>query len=197
VDVNRSSKLNVASQGRATRGAVWFATLGVLGAALLLVPAATARPATKFVSRHYGYSILLPGSSNNWTSSFAFVTWSAGSVEPGSPAIDAFVDSRVNRRYLIAASRPPTGETLAKWTTFFNSPQGHGCPRRGPLSSSTLSGAPARVFAFSCADGWKGYAITALHDGRGYFMVVASQGSISSNRPAFDAARRSFRFIHR
>jgi hypothetical protein len=55
---------------------------------------------------------------------------------------------------------------------------------------------PALKGTWHPCDGWKGLAITALHNGRGYFMVVASQGSISSNRPAFEEARRSFRFIH-
>jgi hypothetical protein len=197
MDAHESKKLRIASQRRATRSARRFAALGVFAAALLFVPAATARPATKFVSKHYGYSILLPGSASNWSSSFAFITWSGGSVEPGSPAIDAFVDNRVNRRYMIAAARLPTGTTLAKWTTYFNSPQEHGCPRHGPLSSSTLSRTPAQIFAFSCSDGWKGFGITALHDGLGYFMVVTSQGSISSSRPGFEAARRSFRFTHK
>ena len=38
----------------------------------------------------------------------------------------------------------------------------------------------------------------ALHAGRGYFMLVSAlrDGSSVSNPRAFDAARRSFRFLH-
>jgi hypothetical protein len=49
----------------------------------------------------------------------------------------------------------------------------------------------------SCTDGYFVIGITALHAQRGYFMFVASPTSISraSDRRAFDAARRSFRFL--
>jgi hypothetical protein len=41
-----------------------------------------------------------------------------------------------------------------------------------------------------------GIGITAIHDHLGYMMLVATQGSTShaSDRSAFDAARKSFRF---
>jgi hypothetical protein len=66
---------------------------------------------------------------------------------------------------------------------------------RAALELDPLRGAGARLRVFVCGR-LEGIRDTALHKGRGYFMVVAPQGSISSNRPAFEAARRSFRFIH-
>jgi hypothetical protein len=168
----------------------------VIVSALLLVPAAAAAPATKFVSKQYGYTIVLPGGSSSWRLSYALVTWSAGSVEPGSPAFDTLTDLRVGRNYLVAARRQPTGSTLKQWTTSFISSPAFGCPTQSSLSNSTLSGVPARVFTYTCSDVPYGIGITALHDHVGYVMLVASLGSTSraSDRSAFEAARRSFRF---
>jgi hypothetical protein len=188
-------RLSEAAPGR------WVVAVWALASALLLVPPVTAAPTTKFVSKQYGYSVALPGSPSSWSSSFALVTWSAGSIEPRSPAFDTFTDTRADRLYLIAARRPPTGPTLAKWTAFFRtafftSPVTVGCQKDGSLPNSTLSGVPARVFTYRCSDVPYGIGITAIHDHLGYMMLVASQGSTShaSDRSAFDAARRSFRF---
>ena len=42
----------------------WVAALCVVVSALVLVPAAASAPNTKFVSKTYGYSIVLPGNSS-------------------------------------------------------------------------------------------------------------------------------------
>jgi hypothetical protein len=190
---------------RATRAPVyrakagrWVAALCVVASALVLVPAAAAAPTTKFVSKQYGYSIVFPGGSSHWTSSFAFVRWSTGTISPGAPAFDTFRDLRVGRLYIIGARRLLAGSTLAKWTAIFVSNRGSNCATRpSSLSSSTLSGAPARVLTWSCTDGYKAIGITALHAHRGYFMIVASRttSSRASDRTAFNAARTSFRFL--
>jgi hypothetical protein len=172
------------------------AVLALIGSALLVASAAAAAPATRFVSKQYGYSIVLAGGSSSWMSSYAFVAWSTGSVEPGSPAFDTFTDLRADRDYLVAARRRPTGSTLEKWTTSFISSSEWGC-RTHSLSNSTLSGSPARVFTYTCSDVPYGIGITALHNHLGYLMLVASRGSTSraSDRSAFEAAQRSFRFL--
>jgi hypothetical protein len=176
----------------------WAAALCVIALALVLVPTATSAPNTKFVSKQYGYSIVFPGGSSHWTSSFAFVRWSTGTISPGGPAFDTFRDLRVDRLYIIGARRLLAGSTLAKWTAIFVSNRGSNCATRASsLSSSTLSGAPARVLTWSCTDGYKAIGITALHAHRGYFMIVASRttSSRASDRTAFNAARDSFRFL--
>ena len=165
---------------------------------LMTVAAATAAPETKFVSKRYGYSIVLPGNSNRWDASYAHVTWSRGRVGPGSPAFDTFTDLQTMRAYLIAARRPPTGSTLEKWTAFVISSRPPAClAPQASLANSTLSGARARLLEFSCTDGYFVIGITALHAQRGYFMFVASPTSISraSDRRAFDGAQRSFQFL--
>ena len=191
---------------RATRAPVyrakagrWVAALCVVASALVLVPAAAAAPTTKFVSKQYGYSIVFPGGSSHWTSSFAFVRWSTGTISPGAPAFDTFrICGSTPPVANIGARRLLAGSTLAKWTAIFVSNRGSDCATRpSSLSSSTLSGAPARVLTWSCTDGYKAIGITALHAHRGYFMIVASRttSSRTSDRTAFNAARDSFRFL--
>jgi hypothetical protein len=174
----------------------WAAALCVIALALVLVPTATSAPNTKFVSKQYGYSIVLPGSTKYWRSSFAIITWSAGSPQPGSPAFDTYTDLRVNRLYLIAARRLPTGSTLAKWTTFAKTPGALGCKAQSSLPNSTLAGAPARVFTYTCSDVY-GIGITALHNHLGYLMLVSSRPGTprASERSAFNTAQASFRFL--
>lgn len=176
-------------------GSLWT-RLGVavaVAVSLAGVSVAKAAPEAVFVSKMYGYALTVPGAAGYWTSTYAILSWSAGSLEPGGPSFDTFIDSRVNRRYIIGARRLKAGETLAAWTTFFASPQGLDC-RTTPSEPSTLSGLPARVFSYTCPDGIKGYAITTTHKSHGYFMVVSSFGSTSADRAAFEVARQGFHF---
>lgn len=168
--------------------------------ALLLVALAAAAPTTKFVvSKRYGYSIVLPGSSSQWLVNFASSGWSGEIPGFGDPALDTFQNLRRGGAFLIAARRPPAGETLEKWTAFVVSARPSVCAGQRPkrLLKSTLDRTPALVVTWSCTDGYWVIAITALHAGRGYFMLLASPTNIShaSDQRAFDAARRSFRFL--
>jgi hypothetical protein len=175
----------------------WVAALCAIVSALLLVPAAASTPNTKFVSKQYGYSIVLPGNSSHWLSTFALVRWSTGTISPDAPAFDTFTDLRTGRLYVIGARRLPAGSTLEKWTAMFLRNRGPNCTTRASLSNSKLSGTPARLLTWSCTDGYNAIGITALHARLGYFMIVASRttSSRASNRTAFSGARASFRFL--
>ena len=175
----------------------WLAALCVIVSALVLVPAAASVPNTKFVSKQYGYSIVLPGNSSRWFSSFARVTWSTGTISPDTPAFDTFTDLRTDRLYIIGARRLPAGSTLEKWTAMFLRNRGPNCTTRSSLSNSKLSGTPARLLTWSCTDGYNAIGITALHARLGYFMIVASPTATSraSNRTAFNGAQASLRFL--
>jgi hypothetical protein len=169
-------------------------------AALLLVALAAAAPTTKFVSKHYGYSIVLPGSSSDWSPHFASRTWSTDVIpEQTDWSLDNFTDVRPGGGvFLIAARRPPPGTTLEKWTDFVLSARQPGCaaPHSKPVTS-TLDRAPALVAAFLCpGESWV-IVITALHAGRGYFMLLFTPTNVShaSDQRVFNAARHSFRFL--
>lgn len=169
--------------------------LAILGASLTTV-SATAAPATTFVSKQYRYTITFPGSRSGWRASFAFAPWSTDTIEPGSPAFDTYLDTHTGRRVAIAARRPPTGATLAKWTAFAASAVDAACTKPKAFKRSTLSGAPARVFTWTCPNEFKVIAIAAVHGSLGYFMFVPSPLGLSSasSKGAFEAARRSFHF---
>ena len=162
------------------------------------VAATAAAPATKFVSKQYHYAIVLPGSAEDWSPTYAVTSWSVGVVTGGGPAFDTFLYLGNQRQYIVAARRPPTGgSTLTKWTAFViaHRPSAE-CSSKVSEAGSTLDGAAARAMSWSCSDGYFAYAITALHHGLGYFMIVATPQVVShtSDQRAFEAARRSFRF---
>ena len=171
--------------------------LCAIAAAVVLVPAAASAPNTKFVSKQYGYSIVLPGNSSHWLPTFARVTWSTGTISPDAAAFDTFTDLRTERLYIIGARRLPAGSTLEKWTAMFLRNRGPNCTTHPSMSNSKLSGTPARLLTWSCTDGYNAIGITALHARLGYFMIVASRttGSPTAHRTAFSGARASFRFL--
>jgi hypothetical protein len=174
--------------------ALWL--FGFLLALVLVASVDAASASTRFVSKRYGYSIVLPGGSGRWVVDLATANWTSGVITPHFAAIDTFSDRRNGRLYLLAARRPPATVTLAKWTRFVLARFPAGCRADGSFSSSTLAGAPGRVFTASCTDGFKGIAIAALHAHRGYFLIVAAgkASSLASSRQAFSAARRAFRY---
>src|SRR4051812_42471087 len=163
--------------------------LCVVVAALLLAPAATARPAATFVSKRYGYSLVLPGSSSRWSAALATVNLS-GSATSGaihSSETDVFTDAETQRLYILAAR--PNQPNLHKWAKFVISIRDPSCRAPHSLSNTTLAGEPALAFAWSCSIGRRGSMIAALHGGRGYFILVASPTTLSraSDLRAFDA----------
>jgi hypothetical protein len=171
--------------------------LCVLVAALLLVPPASARLAT-FVSKRYGYSLVLPGSSSRWFAQLATLNLS-GSATPGaihSPETDVFTDTETQRLYILAAR--PNQANLQKWARFVISIRDPSCGAPYSLPHTTLADAQALALTWSCTNGRVGFMVAALHAGRGYFILVASPTRLSraSDLHAFDAARRSFRFLH-
>jgi len=163
--------------------------------ALVAVPPAAARPTATFVSKLYRYSIVLPGASSHWSSTFATQRWLGASLPGiGDPQLDTFTDRKIGRTYLLAAR--PTGSSLEKWTKFVIAARPPICGKPNSPTRATLAGEPAEVVTWSCADGYRVIVITALHGGRGYFMLLASPVALAraSDLPAFNAARQSFHF---
>ena len=156
-----------------------------------------ASPGTKVVSTRYGYSIVLPSSFSRWNRRLATVSWTSDSIGGlDSPEMDAFTDQQTERVYLLAA-RPST--SLQRWTAFVVAAHPSVCGRARFLPDSTLAGTQARVHTVSCTDGYRVFVITAVRAHRGYMLLVASPTTLSrtSDLRAFDAARRSFQFLHK
>src|SRR3954453_913551 len=177
-----------------------LATLCVL-AALVVVPMATARSAATFVSHRYKYSVVFPGASSLWGVERAMYNLSGSATEGAihSPLTDVFTELKTERLYILASR--PNQPNLQKWAQFVISirPKPEGAPPHS-LPHTTLAGAPALAFSWSCGApaGREGIMVAALHAGRGYFMLVSSLAASSraSEVRAFEAARRSFRFLH-
>jgi hypothetical protein len=185
--------------GTATR-MCWLPALCVLVAALVVVPVGGARSTATFVSHRYKYSVVLPGASNRWSAEFATFNLSGSATEGAihSPLTDVFTELATERLYILASR--PNQPNLQKWAQFVISIRPE--PECGPphsLPHTTLAGAPALAFSWSCGApaGREGFMVAALHAGRGYFMLVSSLATSSraSEVRAFDAARRSFRFL--
>jgi hypothetical protein len=191
---------NATSHRGTARPALLLPTLCGLVVALAVVPVSSARSAATFVSHRYRYSIVLPGPSNRWTAEPATFNLSGSATEGAihSPFTDVFTDSTTDRLYILASR--PNQSNLRKWARFVISIRPK--PECGPAHSlprTTLAGAPALAFGWSCGApaGREGIMVAALHAGRGYFMLVSSLATSSraSEVRAFDAARRSFRFL--
>jgi hypothetical protein len=196
--LNERVWMNVTSQRGAVVRVCCLATLCVLISALVVVPMAGARSAATFVSHRYKYSVVLPGASNLWSAELAMFNLSGSATEGAihSPLTDVFTELKTERLYILASR--PNQANLQKWAQFVISIRPK--PECGPphaLPDTTLAGAPAIAFSWSCT-GREGVMVAALHAGRGYFMLVSSltTSSRASEAHAFDAARRSFRFLH-
>jgi hypothetical protein len=193
--------MNVKSQrGTATR-VCWLPALCVVIAALVVVPVGSAQSAATFVSHRYKYSVVLPGASNRWSAEFASSNLSGSATEGAihSPLTDVFTELATERLYIVASR--PNQPDIQTWAQFVISIRPK--PECGPphsLPHTTLAGVPALAFSWSCGapTGREGIMVAALHAGRGYFMLVSSltTSSHASEVRAFDAARRSFRFLH-
>jgi hypothetical protein len=174
--------------------------VGCIAALLAAASAGSSAANTRFVSKLYGYSIVLHGASAQWSASYAQTPWSAGQIEPDAPAFDTYTGVVSERAFVVGSRRlRAASPTLEKWTSFVISRRPSHClaaPVRR-MSNSRLAGVDARAFTFSCTDGYRVEAATALHGRRGYFVFFASPTSFSpiSDARTFTSARRSFRFL--
>src|SRR4051794_22066711 len=195
------ARMNVTSQRVTARQVCWLPTLCVLVAALVVVPVGSARSAARIVSHRYKYSVVLPGASNRWSAEYATFNLSGSATEGDihSPLTDVFTELTTERLYILASR--PNQPSLQKWAKFVISirPKPE-CGAPHSLPHTTLAGEPALAFSWSCGApaGREGIMVAALHAGRGYFMLVSSLAASSraSEVRAFDAARRSFRYLH-
>jgi len=199
VGSQRSNSDEVASdRGRRRRSTSFVCCLTAFCAAvsaLVAVSPAAARPTATFVSKLYRYSIVLPGATSRWSPTFATQRWLGASIPGiGDPQLDTFTDSKTGRTYLLAAR--PTGSSLEKWAKFVIAARPPICIKPTSPKKAALAGEPAEMVTWSCADQYRVIVITALHAGRGYFMLQASPTTLArtSDLPAFNAARQSFRF---
>jgi hypothetical protein len=154
----------------------------------------------KFVSKRYGYEIVLP--AGRYSATYAPKAWNGKDFPFGdSGEVDVVADES-DRKFIAAATRLSTGTTLRKWEASFIAVMQSFCKKARALRNTTLGGVPAREFTIVCpgfapsAPGYDVIAVVALHRGLGYFFqfVSPSANTAASDRRIFDAGRRTFRF---
>jgi hypothetical protein len=151
----------------------------------------------KFVSKKYGYEIVLPAGryQATYASSLRYYTWNGKDFPFGdSGVVDVFAD-RSDRKFIAAATRLSTGTTLRKWEASYIAVMQSVCKKARALRNTTLGGVPAREFTIVCPS-YDVIAVAAVHRGRGYsFQFVSpTANTAASDRRIFDAGRRTFRF---
>ena len=160
--------------------------------ALMLGPVAEGTPKTTFVSKRYGYSMVLAGGSARYLTVHASTTWSGSGPGPSDPAFDQINDLKTHSLYMVAAKRIPPGWTLRRWTSFTISITVPPCTdKQQTLTKSSLGGAPALVYELKCAEGLV-FQLGAIYAHRGYFVIYTAD---AVDRRAFKAALRSFHFL--
>jgi len=150
--------------------------------------------AAKFVSKRYGYSLVLAG---QWQARYARTGWTSNFPLMDSGEVDVFTDSTGERFFIVAATRVPPGTTLRQWE------RSHAevmlgfafCRKARAFRSTKLGGGSAREFLGSCLT-HDAIVVVAVHRGRGYTFQFVSpkEDSVASDRDIFEPGRRSFRF---
>jgi hypothetical protein len=168
-------------------------------AAVALVVAAVGDGAsrTRFVSKMYGYSIVLPG---EWTSRPASVRWTGGPPYSDSPEVDFYYRVADGRDVTVSAMSVPRSSTLRKWTNKFLAtvPAAAGCTTSPAVRATTLGGARALTFGGRCSAAAHDFLmVAATRGGRVYLLALASPSTYSaaSDRRVFETVRTSFRFV--
>lgn len=152
--------------------------------------------AAKFVSKRYGYSLVLTG---QWKATYAYARtgWTGNFPLMGSGQVDVFTDSTGERFFIVAATRVPAGTTLRTWERSHAEVMSGSafCRKARAFRSTKLGGGSAREFLVSCLI-HDAIVVVAVHRGRGYTFQFVSpkEDSVASDRGIFEPGRRSFRF---
>ena len=166
--------------------------LALIAVAATLATAADATSTTRFVSKRYGYSMVLPG---DWTSRPASMPWRGGPPFQNQRQVD-FYPAADGRALAVAALSLPRTSTLRKWASLYvDTALPSFCTKSRGYRATTLGSAPALAFTGVCEVHDINVALT-VRRGRGYVLVLGSPRSFSAaaDGRVFESARRSFRF---
>jgi hypothetical protein len=148
-------------------------------------------PRSTFVSKQYGYELVLSG---RYSARYAIVLWSGGFPFGHLPDVDMFYDAQ-DRKFIIAAKRLSARATLRSWQAAHVATKESFCEKSRAFGKSTLDGEPAREFLNRCPS-YDVITLVAVHRSRGYMFsfVSPTENAAASDRRIYDAGRRSFRF---
>ena len=186
-------------------------TLLVVVASTTVCGAASSRPSqppypptphtgTTYVSKRYGYSIVVKGKYLWWP---AKQQWDGRFPFGSTGQVDLIAGWYINDKFLVSAMPVSAGTTLSEWEAFVKGVQDRYCGRLRDFRPSSLGGEPAQEFVNTCSnDGtvpWRVITLAALHNGRGYLLNYLSESTsnAAAERRNYDAGRRSFHFIQK
>jgi len=152
----------------------------------------TPHTGTKYISKRYGYSIVLKGkylwfpAKKQWDGRFPF---------GDTGQVDEMAGYYIDHKFIVAAKPVPAGMTLSEWETFVEGVQKQICHGLRHFRATSLGGEPAREFVNSCPQ-YEVITLAALHNGRGYLLNYLSEptSNAAAERRNYEAGRRSFRF---
>jgi hypothetical protein len=153
-----------------------------------------AAPPQKFMSQQYSFRVTL---TENWSEDDALVAWNGKKLQGlGSDAFANFTDGPTGRTLVAAAAREAQGMGLAEWRAAMVRAAPPVCSESSSVEQTTLGGEPALTWTSTCSDGYDVHKLAALHDRRGYMILLASPkaNDNAEDRAVFESTRRSFRF---
>jgi hypothetical protein len=186
-------------------------TLLVVVASATVCRAASSRPSqppypptphtgTKYVSKRYGYSIVLRG---KYVLVPAKLQWDGRFPFGDTGMVDLIAGVYIDHKFVVAAEPVPAGMTLSEWEAFVVGVQRSFCGGLRNFRASSLGGEPAQEFVNTCSNApsvpWRVITLAALHNGRGYLLNYLSEStsSAAAEHRNYDAGRRSFHFTQK
>lgn len=155
----------------------------------------TPHTGTNYVSKRYGYSIVLKGkylwflAKQQWDGRFPF---------GDTGQVDLIAGVYQDYKFAVAAKPVPAGMTLSEWEAFVEGVQRQQCHGLRNFRATSLGGEPAREFVNDCPS-YRVITLAALHNGRGYLLNHLSEptSNAAADRRNYDAGRRSFQFTQK
>jgi hypothetical protein len=135
--------------------------------------------------------------THDWSETDARVDWNGKQLQGlESRAFAYFTDPAAGRTLVAGAARVAKRTRLADWRAAMVRARASVCSDSPSAKETTLGGEPALAWTSTCSDGYNVDKIAALHGGRGYIVLLASQtaNDHAQDRRIFDSMRRSSRF---
>jgi hypothetical protein len=155
--------------------------------------APAAAPQKKFTSQRYRFRVTL---ADDWSEQDATEAWNGKKLKGiGSPAFANFADP-TGRTLVAASARVAKRTRLATWRAAMVRAAPDFCAESSTAERTTLGGEPALAWTAACSDGYKVNKIAALHERRGYMLLLPSptRNGDARDQRIFESIRRSFRF---
>ena len=156
-------------------------------------PSSTKPPAETFLSDRYGFSITLPTGSST---AHATVAWDASCLcGLDDPTWDRAVMN--GRTLVVGATAVDSAMDLARWRARIVELAPAVCHDVEAATEVTIGGENALEWTASCSDDFNVIKVAALHGGRGYVVLFASDSSagLADNQTAFDSLMSSFEYV--